>query len=104
MGADFEYAWPTADISFVAPEVAANIVHGRKIQESADPEKTRREAVERMRLGSAPWRAAALHYLDDVIDPRETRATLIRSLEIARGKDGRSAMSERRLCTWPTTL
>ncbi|MCH7960066.1 MAG: hypothetical protein IID08_08045, partial [Candidatus Hydrogenedentes bacterium] len=50
------------------------------------------------------WKAAGHGYLDDIIDPRETRATLARCLELSRGKDGRGAMSEHRLANWPTTL
>ena len=100
MGCDFEFAWPAADISFMAPEVAANVVYQRKIEQSANPEETWRTAVEEMRLGSAPWRAAALGFLDDIIEPGETRTVIIRALELARGsKEGRS---ERLLANWPT--
>jgi acetyl-CoA carboxylase carboxyltransferase component len=102
MGADFEFAWPSADISFMAPEVAANVVYQRKIEESVNPQETWRAAVEEMRLGSAPWRAAGLGFLDDVIEPSETRKTLIRALELARGS--KSGRSERLLANWPTTF
>lgn len=102
MGADFEFAWPGADISFMAPEVAANVVYQRKIEESANPEETWRHAVEEMRLGSAPWRAAGLGYLDDVIEPAATRRTLIRALELARGESG--GRSQRMLANWPTSF
>lgn len=104
MGADFEFAWPGADISFTAPEVAANIVHARKIMEAADPEAARKEAIAEMRQASAPWRAAGLALLDDVIDPRDTREVLIRSLEIARGNRENGGMSKRLLAAWPTTF
>jgi acetyl-CoA carboxylase carboxyltransferase component len=102
MGADFEFAWPSADISFMAPEVAANVVYQRKIEESVNPQEAWRAAVEEMRLGSAPWRAAGLGFLDDVIEPSETRKTLIRALELARGS--KSGRSERLLANWPTTF
>lgn len=102
MGADFLYAWPTADISFMAPEVAANVVHAAKIAASEDPEQARSEAVEAMRLGSAPWQAAAMGYLDDVIDPRDTREVILRSLELARGGSG--GRSQRLMATWPTNF
>jgi acetyl-CoA carboxylase carboxyltransferase component len=55
-----------------------------------------------MRLASAPWRAAGLGYLDDVIDPRDTRKVIIESLRLARGKNG--GMSQRLLANWPTTF
>jgi acetyl-CoA carboxylase carboxyltransferase component len=103
MGADFVFAWPTADISFMAPEVAANVVHYKKIHEAGDPAEVRQRAVEEMRLASAPWRAAGLHFLDDVIAPGDTRRVLVRALEIARGtKNG--GRSERRLAAWPTSF
>ena len=104
MGADFQLAWPTADISFVAPEVAANVVYARKIQESPDPQAARRAAIEEMRLGSRPWAAAGKGFLDDVVEPRDTRRTLIDLFHLARGKDRKSAFSERRLANGPTTL
>jgi acetyl-CoA carboxylase carboxyltransferase component len=102
MGADFQFAWPGADISFMAPEVAANVVHQRKIQHAADPQAAWRAAVEEMRSASAPWRAAGLGFLDDVIEPRETRAVLIRALELARGQRGQGK-SQRLLANWPTS-
>ena len=101
MGADFEFAWPGADISFMAPEVAANVVYSRKIEESANPQETWKQAVEQMRLGSAPWRAAGLGYLDDVIEPKQTRQVLVRALRLARGKSG--GLSQRLLASWPTS-
>ena len=99
MGSDFEFAWPGADISFMAPEVAANVVHQRKIEESPNPEEAWRKAVEEMRLGSAPWRAAGLGFLDDVIEPGETRNVLVRALALARGSKG--GRSDRLLANWP---
>jgi len=104
MGADFEFAWPCADISFTAPEVAANIVYAKKIMEADNPEEARRKAVADMRAASAPWRAAGMAWLDDVIDPRDTRDVLIRSLELARGNRTNGGMSERLLAGWPTTF
>ncbi len=88
MGMDFVFAWPTADISFMAPEVAANVT---------------RRPVEELQRGGAPWRAAGLGYLDDVIAPAESRATLVRAFEIARGtKHG--GLSQRLLAGWPTSF
>jgi methylmalonyl-CoA decarboxylase subunit alpha len=102
-GADFLFAWPTADISFMSPEVAANVTHFRKIKDAADPDALRQEIIEEMRLASAPWRAAGLHLIDDVVMPRDTRRILIESLALARGnRDG--GLSERRLAGWPTTF
>jgi len=51
---------------------------------------------------SAPWEAAGLNLLDDVIDPRDTPIELARALELACGPDGEGARSQRRLAGWPT--
>jgi len=102
MDMDFHYAWPTADIGFVAPEVAVNIAHARRIAASDDPDALRAQLTEEMQRASAPWRAAGKLYVHDVIRPRDTRATLITSLELARGT--RSGFSERRLSGWPTSF
>jgi len=103
MDADFYFAWPTADISFMAPEVAANVVHQRKIKAAPDPKQAWAAAVEEMRLGSTPWRAAGVGYLDDIIEPAQTRSVLIRALDLARNR-GRGGKSERLLAAWPTTM
>lgn len=102
MGADFVYAWPTADIGFMAPEVAANVVAGPKIKSAADPKAMMEQVVGNIRESSTPWRAAGLHHLDDVIKPSDTRSVMIRSLELARGHDG--GKSQRKLAAWPTSF
>jgi acetyl-CoA carboxylase carboxyltransferase component len=102
MGMDFNYAWPTADMGFVAPEVAVNIAHARRIAASADPDALRAQLTEELRRASEPWRAAGRFHLHDVIRPRDTRATLIASLEIARGTRG--GLGQRRLASWPTSF
>ncbi|HVT33957.1 MAG TPA: carboxyl transferase domain-containing protein [Nevskiaceae bacterium] len=102
MGADFVYAWPTADIGFMAPEVAANVVGGPKIKSAPDPKAAMDQVIAEIRESTAPWRAAGLHYLDDVIRPSDTRAVLIRSMELARGNNG--GRSQRRLANWPTSF
>jgi len=102
MGMDFNYAWPSADMGFVAPEVAVNIAHARRIAQSDDPEAMRAELTDELRRASEPWGAAGKNYLHDIIRPRDTRATLLASLEIARGSRG--GFSERRLANWPTTF
>ena len=101
MGADFNFAWPSADLGFVAPEVAVNIAHARRIAESDDPEALRARLTEELSRASEPWGAAGRHFLHDVIRPRDTRATLLASIEIARGRRG--GFGERRLASWPTS-
>ncbi len=103
MGADFVLAWPNAEISFMAPEVAANVVYRRKIDESDDVKAAREQAEQQIRAAGAPWKAAGLHLLEDVIDPRDTRRVLSRILRLAMGSD-EGHRSQRLLANWPTTF
>jgi methylmalonyl-CoA decarboxylase subunit alpha len=103
MGADFVLAWPNAEISFMAPEVAANVVYRRKIEESDDTKAARDQAEQQIRAAGAPWKAAGLHFIEDVIDPRDTRKVLIHILKLSRGNHG-GYRSRRLLANWPTTF
>jgi acetyl-CoA carboxylase carboxyltransferase component len=100
MGSDLLLAWPTADVSFMAPAVAVNVVHGRKLS-SGDSQRTREVLMEEIARANAPWPAAGLGFIDRVIDPRDTRAELIRALARARGPDGCGGRSRRLLANWP---
>lgn len=102
MGGDFLYAWPGADISFMGPEVATNVVYGAKIMASENPEEMRAKAIEELKLASAPWRGAGLGLIDEVINPLETREIIIKSLKLARGNRG--GLSEHLMASWPTTF
>jgi acetyl-CoA carboxylase carboxyltransferase component len=103
MNADCLLAWPTADVSFMAPEVAVNVVYGRKIAKADDPEAERARLLAEMKELNSPWEAAGLNLIDDIIDPADTRIELIRALRRAQGPDGEMGRSERRLASWPTT-
>jgi methylmalonyl-CoA decarboxylase subunit alpha len=83
---DLIVAWPTAEISVMGPEGAVNIVFRKRIGAAADPEAERRGLVDEFRRMIGPYVSAAHAHVDDVIDPRETRPTVIRALELARGK------------------
>lgn len=100
MGADTLLAWPLAEVSFMAPEVAVNVVYGRKLQDMPDPEQVRESLLEQMRSGNTPWEAAGLNLIDKVIDPRDTRRELINALKRARGADGQHQRSKRQLANW----
>lgn len=102
MGADFLYAWPSADISFMGAEVAVNVAHAKKIARAEDPEKERQHLIAEEKQIAQPWKAAGLGFLDDIIDPRDTRKTIIKSLELARGKS--KGFSQRKLADWPTAF
>ena len=82
--ADFNFAWPTAEVAVMGPEGAVNIVFRNQIDEAPDPEARRAELIEAYRRQFAnPYAAAERGYVDDVIEPRRTRPVLIDALEIA---------------------
>ncbi|MEG1717987.1 MAG: carboxyl transferase domain-containing protein, partial [Bacteroidales bacterium] len=85
--ADFVFAWPTAEIAVMGSEGAANIIFRKEIIEAEDPEKMRQQKVQEYKEKFAnPFVAAAYGYVDAVIDPKETRASIIHSIEISRNK------------------
>jgi acetyl-CoA carboxylase carboxyltransferase component len=85
--ADVNYAWPTCEIAVMGPEPAVNIIHRRELEKAKDPEDMRRQLVAQYKEKFAnPYVAAARGYIDDVIDPRETRPKIIRALEMLRNK------------------
>jgi acetyl-CoA carboxylase carboxyltransferase component len=98
---DFLVAWPTAEMSFVAPEIAANVVFAGKMQNTPDLSAQKEQFIHQMLKDSAPYPAAGMHYLHDVIDPRETRNYIIRALDICRDRR-RDGIGEHRLANWPT--
>jgi propionyl-CoA carboxylase beta chain len=86
IGADFNAAWPTAEVAVMGPEGAVNIVFRRELEAAAangkDPAERRAELVEEYKDHFAnPYTAAERGYVDDVIEPEETRAWLTRALE-----------------------
>lgn len=105
MGSDLVLAWPTADVSFMAPNVAVNVVHGRKLAQAENrgpgAAAARDALAEEISRANAPWGAAGLNYIDRVIDPRDTRIELARALRRVRGSDGQAGRSQRLLANWP---
>jgi acetyl-CoA carboxylase carboxyltransferase component len=84
---DLNLAWPSAEIAVMGPDGAVNIVFRKEIAQSADPMKTKAELVAEYRAKFAnPYIAAARGYIDDVIEPHETRARLINGLEMLSNK------------------
>ena len=84
---DINYAWPTAEIAVMGPDGAVNIVFRDAIAKSENPDDTRRQLVADYRAKFAsPYVAAARGYIDDVIDPRQTRPKLISALEMLQDK------------------
>ena len=84
---DINYAWPNAEIAVLGPEGAVNIIARKEIQAAEDPEAKRAQLVEDYRDRFAdPYVAAARGYIDDVIEPRETRPRLIKALTMLQNK------------------
>jgi propionyl-CoA carboxylase beta chain len=82
--ADFNFAWPTAEVAVMGPEGAVNIVFRNELQEADDPEARRAELIADYRERFAnPYVAAERGYVDEVIEPRRTRPVLIDALETA---------------------
>nr|HPR60966.1 carboxyl transferase domain-containing protein [Prolixibacteraceae bacterium] len=85
--ADFVFAWPTAEIAVMGPEGAANIVFRKEIEEAADPEAMRKQKIEEYKEKFAnPFVAAAQGYIDQVIEPSETRSMLLHALDVSENK------------------
>lgn len=83
MGADVVLAWPTSAVAVMGAEGAANIIYRKEIQSSPDPATTRQAKIaEYKKAFDNPYVAAGRGYIDDVIDPAETRRLLIQHLEM----------------------
>jgi acetyl-CoA carboxylase carboxyltransferase component len=87
IGADLAYAWPTAELAVMGPQGAVEIVYRRELQNAADPVTRRAELVqEYTEKYSNPYAAAERGYIDDVIDPADTRIKLIAGLSMLQSK------------------
>lgn len=87
LGADMVYAWPSAEIAVMGPEGAANIIFKKDIDESNDPLATRAEKIDDYKSQFAnPYRAAIRGYVDEIIEPRESRVKIINALTMLAGK------------------
>ena len=80
--ADFNIAWPGAEIAVMGAEGAVNILYRKEVEAAADADAERRRLIDEYNDQFAnPYVAAALGYLDDVVQPRDTRPKLIAALE-----------------------
>ncbi|NLA79132.1 MAG: methylmalonyl-CoA carboxyltransferase, partial [Chloroflexi bacterium] len=87
MGTDICYAWPSAEIAVMGAEGAANILYGKQIRESENPEVKRAElTAEYQEEFLNPFAAAKAGYIDEVIEPAETRRKLAEALHALRNK------------------
>jgi acetyl-CoA carboxylase carboxyltransferase component len=79
---DMNYAWPTAEIAVMGPSGAVEVIFAKEVAASADPAKATAEKEDEYRKAFAnPYNAAQYGYIDDVIEPRNTRHRIIRSLQ-----------------------
>ena len=84
---DINLAWPSAEIAVMGPEGAVNIIYRQELAAADDAEALRRElAQDYQDRFTNPYVAANLGYLDEVVDPAETRPKIIKSLEMLRNK------------------
>ncbi len=84
---DLNLAWPTAEIAVMGPDGAVNIIFRREINEASDPAARKKELVDEYREKFAnPYVAASRGYIDDVIEPSDTRPRLINALEMLANK------------------
>ena len=95
VGADFMVAWPTAEINFMQPEIAVDIVFGSLSEEQ------REKMIEKFVADSSPYPAARVYGIQDVIHPMETREYLIKMIRIVRDSSNRG-IRKHLLAGWPT--
>jgi acetyl-CoA carboxylase carboxyltransferase component len=87
IGADLAFAWPSAELAVMGPNGAVEIVYRRELQQAADPVARKAELVEEYTERFAnPYNAAERGFVDDVIDPADTRAKVIAGFELLRTK------------------
>ena len=96
-------AWLTAEVSFMDPTFAVNVVHGSEGSrlEESDPDRFQRE-FETFQKDNSVWDLAATYAVQQVIPPEETRAWLIRMLEVHRNRRT-GGLGQHRLHNWPTS-
>jgi propionyl-CoA carboxylase beta chain len=84
---DVNFAYPTAEIAVMGAEGSVNIVYRREIAAAANPDAVRKEKIEEFRdRFASPFVAAERGFIDDVIEPHETRPKVIRALRMLQNK------------------
>jgi len=87
IGADLAFAWPSAELAVMGPQGAVEILYRRELQDASDPAARRAELVEDYTERFAnPYVAAERGFVDDVIDPAETRRKLVAGLDMLASK------------------
>jgi len=84
---DFNIAFPGSEVAVMGPEAAVKVLYKNELKDAADPAAREKELIDEHRENhSNPWRAAALGYLDTVIEPKDTRVMLCQALESLQNK------------------
>ena len=87
---DINYAWPSANIAVMGAEGAVDVLYGKELKAETDPDRRSQLAEEKKKeyneLFCNPWQAARKGYIEDIIEPRNTRFRIIRALEALKGK------------------
>ncbi|HPX79814.1 MAG TPA: carboxyl transferase domain-containing protein, partial [Bacteroidales bacterium] len=87
LGGDLNYAWPSAEIAVMGPSGAIEVLYGKEMAETEDPALFVAEKEKEYRDNFAnPYNAARYGYIDDVIEPRNTRFRIIRALQLLSNK------------------
>ncbi|MBG7616953.1 MAG: acyl-CoA carboxylase subunit beta [Chloroflexi bacterium] len=88
LGGDLNYAWPNAEIAVMGAEGAVNVLYRKELAETKEPEQLKEKLVKEYKDKlSNPYEAAALGYIDDVIEPAQTRTILIKALRMLENKE-----------------
>jgi acetyl-CoA carboxylase carboxyltransferase component len=87
VGSDLSFAWPSAELAVMGPQGAVEIVYRRELQQAADPIARRAELVaEYAEKYANPYAAAERGFVDDVIEPNQTRRKIVAGLRLLRTK------------------
>ena len=87
VGCDYSLAWPSAELAVMGPQGAVEIIYRRELQGAADPAAKRAELIDEYTKRNAnPYIAAERGYVDDVIDPAETRIKLVQGIRMLGSK------------------
>jgi acetyl-CoA carboxylase carboxyltransferase component len=83
LGADAVFAWPTAEIAMMGAEGAASIIFRREIEKSEDPDRKRQEKIQEYREQfSNPYASGRRGYVDEIINPAESRLRICQAFEM----------------------
>ena len=84
---DLNYAWPSAEVAVMGPEAAIKLIYRKELKSSKNPEKLKKELLEKYKNDVlSPYRLAEKGYIEDIIDPNETREIIIKSIDILENK------------------